>query len=659
MKKFKIKSFTKSAFVMIMLMFTSVFNTFAQNPGSVDQTFSAAWMAASNIHSIMPLQSGKILVANDFSGSGHAFRRINYDGSNDLLFTTSTRNFVAFDTFPNGNIAAKTLDSLFVSTPNNDSIIFAIQLTSNNGSSALKTIVGSQFINNQINDYVIYATNHNELHLIDAITSIEIGSPYFILPALNNITDYILSIKTVNNQIFVGTNKGIFRFTLNFPQITTTASDAAFNAQTFSVLNNSEITTFDFQSDGSIIMGGYLIINGFPSFLVKIDSLGNIDSTFLSLPDNQVYSVRVDLSDKITIAGNFTYPNSYVVGLNSDGSLNTLFNTGIGSSANNLSRSVAFQTDGRILVSGLFSSFNSYAGRLVRLFGEEVLLNDICIATVDSLGHSNIVWNEVSTSVINYYKIYKFDVGGYQPIDSVLYSSVSEYIDQNSNQSQAEKYKISFVDTNGVESQLTQNVTTLFLQNSVGLSGENNLSWSPGQGFEITQYNIIRLDANFMDSVIDVVGFDSSVVLYSYTDWNPVVGTNYYVIEAISTANCSPSVIDPNSGSQKNAIGSSRSNRIITLSTGIKSVENAIGRFTAFPNPTNGDLTVKYELIENSLVKLSVVDIAGALVKSLDVDNKSIGQKTTNVNISDLSNGFYFLKASSKNGEKTIKIVKN
>lgn len=72
-------------------------------------------------------------------------------------------------------------------------------------------------------------------------------------------------------------------------------------------------------------------------------------------------------------------------------------------------------------------------------------------------------------------------------------------------------------------------------------------------------------------------------------------------------------------------------------------------RYLIYPNPTNG--IFKIELIENRLIKYNLYNCKGILIKS------DLLSKENEINISDLSNGFYFLQLEG-NKKGNYKIIK-
>jgi uncharacterized delta-60 repeat protein len=130
------------------------------------------------------------------------------------------------------------------------------------------------------------------------------------------------------------------------------------------------------QSDGKIVVGGdFFRISGIShKYVTRLQSDGRPDTGFNigTGCNNTVQSVKIQTDGKILVGGFFTTFNgstvNYIVRLNTDGTRDTTFTTNNGTGANNLVLTVAVQPDGKILLGGTFTAFNgSTVGRIVRL----------------------------------------------------------------------------------------------------------------------------------------------------------------------------------------------------------------------------------------------------------------------------------------------------
>ncbi len=126
------------------------------------------------------------------------------------------------------------------------------------------------------------------------------------------------------------------------------------------------------------------------SFNVKAQAPGDIDQTFNPNDigfnsglgaNNTIYSTALQSDGKIIIGGDFTLYNKVgskrITRLNANGSLDVTFNPaeyGFGDGANNTVQSIVLQSDGKIIIGGLFTSYNGIGiNRIARLNADGTL----------------------------------------------------------------------------------------------------------------------------------------------------------------------------------------------------------------------------------------------------------------------------------------------
>jgi uncharacterized delta-60 repeat protein len=141
---------------------------------------------------------------------------------------------------------------------------------------------------------------------------------------------------------------------------------------------NSIVYDVAVQPDGKIILAGafdrfnFVAVN----YILRLNTNGTLDTAFTANigtgSNNWIYSIAVQSDGKILLGGLFTTFNgatvNRIVRLNSDGTRDTAFTTNTGTGANSSILEVAIQSDGKILLSGTFTAFNGVTiNRLVRL----------------------------------------------------------------------------------------------------------------------------------------------------------------------------------------------------------------------------------------------------------------------------------------------------
>ena len=153
--------------------------------------------------------------------------------------------------------------------------------------------------------------------------------------------------------------------------------DTAFTSNTGTGTNSSALA-MAIQSDGKIVLGGlFTTFNGSAANrIVRLNADGTRDADFTTNngtgPDTNVFAVAIQPDGKILVGGSFISFNGVtanrIVRLNSDGTRDAAFTTNNGTGPNNLVTAIGVQSDGKILVGGPFTSFNAAtANRIVRL----------------------------------------------------------------------------------------------------------------------------------------------------------------------------------------------------------------------------------------------------------------------------------------------------
>lgn len=149
--------------------------------------------------------------------------------------------------------------------------------------------------------------------------------------------------------------------------------DISFNPQINFNINN-EVKVIVTQTDGKMIIGGTFInynnINS--NRILRLNSDGTIDNSFIIGTgfNDIVNAIAIQSDGKILVAGGFTSYNNgnvnRIVRLNNDGTIDTTFNIGTG--FNNNINKLVIQTDGKILLGGVFTNYNGTThNRIIRL----------------------------------------------------------------------------------------------------------------------------------------------------------------------------------------------------------------------------------------------------------------------------------------------------
>jgi hypothetical protein len=72
------------------------------------------------------------------------------------------------------------------------------------------------------------------------------------------------------------------------------------------------------------------------------------------------------------------------------------------------------------------------------------------------------------------------------------------------------------------------------------------------------------------------------------------------------------------------------------------------------PNPANNIATINIKNFERNSVVANIIDVTGNIIR----EQKLINEVNT-IDVSDLSNGTYFVKINSNKNTKTLKLIIN
>jgi uncharacterized delta-60 repeat protein/uncharacterized repeat protein (TIGR02543 family) len=139
---------------------------------------------------------------------------------------------------------------------------------------------------------------------------------------------------------------------------------------------NYYVNAIAVQSDGKILLGGSFTSYGLSTLrsgIMRLNADGSLDTNFTvgtgttnsGTGTEYVYAIAVQSDGKILIGGSFAKYNGTVRGhiarLNTDGTLDTTFDPGTGTSGTIYS--IAIQSDGKILIGGSFLKYNDDTAR--------------------------------------------------------------------------------------------------------------------------------------------------------------------------------------------------------------------------------------------------------------------------------------------------------
>lgn len=181
----------------------------------------------------------------------------------------------------------------------------------------------------------------------------------------NNSVLKVLALENKKTMVFGNFNKFNGKTSSRIARLLENGTlDETFNLEQSGA--NNVIKTAVLQSDGKIVFAGnFTKYNELTcNRIARILSDGTVDTTFNlgSGFNNQVYAMAIQPDQKIIVGGNFSLYNSIpankIVRLLPDGLPDASFN--VGSGANAIIDAILIQPDGKILVGGRFTSFDGH-----------------------------------------------------------------------------------------------------------------------------------------------------------------------------------------------------------------------------------------------------------------------------------------------------------
>jgi hypothetical protein len=291
----------------------------------------------------------------------------------------------------------------------------------------------------------------------------------------------------------------------------------------------------------------------------------------------------------------------------------------------------------------------------VSLSGLNLMDENICVVTVDTAINRNvIVWEHTNLSTGGYYNIYRetASAGVYAQIGTQHNSVYTTFTDMTSNpMNNAERYRISYVDSCGFESDTCALHRSIFLQVGPAVPGGYNLLWTAYEGLNIATYNIYRgPNAGNMSLIAQVPG-----TTFNYSDPNPPMGTILYLVEAVHpNGGCFPSlqIADPNFLSVPN---SALSNLQVAF-VGVEENNPVQSSLAVSPNPGNGIFVLNCNLASADDVNVTITDALGRVVFT----NTQSGNGSTfrmEMDLSSLAAGVYNVQVTNGASKGVTKLV--
>lgn len=275
---------------------------------------------------------------------------------------------------------------------------------------------------------------------------------------------------------------------------------------------------------------------------------------------------------------------------------------------------------------------------------------DICLVTVDSAStHNIVVWEKPMTEEIDSFLVYRmFSDSAYYQIGAVHYDSLSIFHDfdaaANPN-TDAHRYKMSTLDTAGVESVLSDYHQTMHL--TVSTAGDMLWSWYKIEDAPnpVAFFNCYRDDDGTGDfQVINVLAgteqtwVDNDIGLYPNAR---------YVIDVDWNTSCTAS---------RENVNTSRSNLDERVTLTPEGIDEALAdQINIYPNPSDGPIYVRIPEQLNATGYVLWSEL-GAVSYSQSLSQYLSGNQVA-IDIPSAAPGMYLLEIQTAAGSITKKVI--
>jgi uncharacterized delta-60 repeat protein len=645
--------------------------------GSLDTSFTIT-LQGHPVYTTSIQSDGKIIIGGGSNSTSYLISRLNTDGTidntfnvgtgpNNVVTTTSIQadgkiiiggNFTSFNGVSRNRIARLntngTLDSSFV-TGNITNINVLTTCIQNDG----KIIIGG--VNNSSGIARLNTDGTDDTTFNVAIS-----------PGIYNINSVAIQN---DGKIIIGQGSGDGVPVKNVFRLNTNGTvDSQFDF--ISGGTNGNVSTSSIQSDGKIIIGGsFTSCNGITrNRMARLNTNGSLDTSFnIGTGANEyIRTTSIQNDGKIIIGGDFTSYNGVarngIARLNTDGSLDTTFNPGTG--ANNEVHTTFIQSDGKIIIAGSFTSFNSISrNKITRLNADGTL--DTSFSSGTGTNNNGVIYSTsiqsdgkiiIGGSFFSYNGTNRFRVARLNANGSLDGTFNPPTYPQSSIETSNNFVQRVSIQNDGKIIIVGRFYATFATLNNISRNGIARLNtdgtldttFDPGTGTG----NTTALVHPFTSSIQS----DGKIIIGgSFTSFNGIatnqfarlntngtldttfnIGTGFNgLVRTISIQNDGKIII----GGDFTSYNGTGKNRIARINSGAALSNPSFDLSTTiiYPNPSNGYFNIKID----NLIGTENIEVYSVLGQK--IYSKSIVENKSTIDVSNQPKGIYFYKISNNN----------
>ncbi len=260
----------------------------------------------------------------------------------------------------------------------------------------------------------------------------------------------------------------------------------------------------------------------------------------------------------------------------------------------------------------------------------------LCMVSVAD-NRNELVWTK--DAAVAQYNIYRESntAGQYDLVAEVPYDTLSSWRDEDSRPvTRSYRYRITSVDSCGIESDMSDIHKTMHLTISQGIGNSWNLVWTEYEGTEYSTYQIYRGTDPYNVELIDEMPAGGNT---TYTDPDVEQDTVYYQVAIVKDAPCFAT----------KAATIVRSNIATNGNVGINMPAATLFDLPMYPNPAKEKVTMKCEV---PIVKVEMTDVSGRLLESYCFDSNIV-----ELSLDSILPGTYLLLVTTTKGTVLKRLI--
>ncbi len=418
------------------------------------------------------------------------------------------------------------------------------------------------------------------------------------------------------------------------------------------------------QNDGKIVLGFETVNNHitheYKPNVFRLNEDGSLDnsfnaSMFKSNTYYNIYSIKIQNDGKILVVGSFTvYVNdkeiNNLIRLNTDGSFDETFNAG-GTGPNGRIYSVSLQSDGRIIITGRFTSFNNTVtnslarlnvdGSLDASYSPSIPDNDLTYpnAIVDS--NDKVIFRYFNGSGDIYSRILRYNSDGSTDTEFGTENKTDHLVSDMALQDNKLLLGGFIESFNGKLHNRIMRITTpeilpvtwVSVKATLKNANDVEVAWQTADELNVKNYTVQKSinGVSFSNLTVRAPGKGVGNKDYVYTDVNGALAGNKIYYRILET---------------------DKDGKTSYSSTVFVFVENGNVSIQLYPNPVQNILHVK-NLNADVTKTISIINAEGTILSSLQTASDNC-----DINTSHLTPGMYYIKISSGTDNYKCKFIK-